>query len=151
MVSEVGFELTPPSERYILPTVNVSPAKLSEGKVFSKLDANYGFWQVPMGTGSCHLTTFITPIWRFCFNRLPFGISSIPDLFQRRMSTILDSISGVLCNMNDILVYGENQTVHDRRLIRVLECLKETGVTLNNQKCESLKTSIKFLGHIMSD
>ena len=67
------------------------------------------------------------------------------------MSTILDSISGVLCNMDDILVYGENQTVHDRRLIQVLECLKEAGVTLNDQKCEFSKTSIKFLGHIVSD
>ena len=138
-------------KRYILPTVDESLAKLSEGKVFSKLDANSGFWQVPMRTESRHLTTFITPIWRFYFNRFPFGISSAPEHFQRRMSTILDSISGVLCNMDDILVYGENQTVHDRRLIRVLECLKEVGVTLNDQKCEFSKTSMKFLRHIVSD
>ena len=134
-----------------MPTVDESLAKLSEGKVFSKLDANSGFWQVPMRTESRHLTTFITPIGRFCFDRLPFGISSAPKHFQRRMSTILDSISGVLCNMDDILVYGENQTVHERRLIRVLECLKEAGVTLNDQKCEFSKTSFKFLGHIVSD
>ena len=98
-------------ERYILPTVDESLTKLSEGKVFSTLDANSGFWQVPMGTESRHLATFITPIGRFCFNRLPFGISSAPKHFQRRMSTILDSIFGVLCNVDDILVYGENQTV----------------------------------------
>ena len=104
-----------------------------------------------MGTESHHLTTFITPIERFCFNRLPFGISLAPEHFQRHMSTILDSISGVLCNMNDILVYGENRTVHDRRLIRVLECLKEARVTLNDQKCEFSNTSIKFLGHIVSN
>ena len=104
-----------------------------------------------MRTESRHLTTFITPIRRFCFKRLPFGISSAPEHFQRRVSTILDSISGVLCNMDDILVYGENQTVHDRRLIRVLECQKESGVTLNDQKCEFSKTSIKFLGYIVSD
>ena len=138
-------------ERYILPTVDESLAKLSEGKVFSKLDANSGFWPVPMGTESRHLTTFITLIGRFCFNRLPFGISSVPEHFQRCMSTILDSIPGVFCNMDDILVDGENQTVHDRHLIRVLECLKEAGVTLNDQKCEFSKTSIKFLGHIVSD
>ena len=47
--------------------------------------------------------------------------------------------------------YDENQTVHNRRLIRVLECLKEAEVTLNDQKCEFSKTSIKFLGHIVSD
>ena len=53
--------------------------------------------------------------------------------------------------MDDILVYGENQTVHNQHLIHVLECLKEAGVTLNDQKCEFTKTSIKFLGHIVSD
>ena len=137
-------------ERCILPTVDDSLAKLSEGKVFSKLDANSEFWQVPLGTESRHLTTFITPIGRFCFRRIHFDISSAPEHFQRRMSTILDSISGVLCNMDYILVNGENQTVHDRRLIRVLECLKEAEVILNDQKCEFSETSIKFLGHIVS-
>ena len=118
-------------ERYILPTIDDSLAKLSEGTVFSNLDANSEFWQVPIAKGSRHLTTFITSIGRFCFNRLPFGISSALEHFQRRMSTILDSIPGVLCNMDDILVYGENQEMHDQRLLPVLERLKESGVTLN--------------------
>ena len=66
------------------------------------------------------------------------------------MSSILDFIPEVLCNMDDILVFGKNQEVHDQRLLRVLERLKEAGVTLSEQKCEFSKTSIKFLGHIVS-
>ena len=83
-------------KRYILPTVDEFLAKLSEGKVFSKLDADFGLWQIPMETESRHLTIFITPIGRFCFNRLLFGINSAPEHFQRRMSTIFVSVSGVL-------------------------------------------------------
>ena len=137
-------------ERFILPTVDESLAKLSNGKVFTKLDANSGFWQVPMAEDSRLLTTFITPIGRFCFNRLPFGISSAPEHFQRRMSSILDSIPRVLRNMEDILVFGENQEVHDQRFLRVLDRLKRAGVILNEQKCEFSKTGMKFLGHIVS-
>ena len=125
-------------------------AKLSNGKVFTELDANSRFWQVPIAEDSRLLTTFITPIGRFCFNKLPFGINSAPEHFQRRMSSILDSIPGVLCNMDDILVFGENQEVHDKRLLRVLERLKGARVTLNEQKCDFSKTGMKFLGHIIS-
>ena len=66
------------------------------------------------------------------------------------MSRILDSIPGVVCNTDDILVYGENQETHDQRVLRVLERLKEGGVTLNKQKSEFSKSSVEFLRHIVS-
>ena len=42
------------------PKVDDTLAQLSRGKVFSKLDANSGFRQIPTEEKSCHLTTFIT-------------------------------------------------------------------------------------------
>ena len=65
-------------ERYQLPSVEESLSKLRGAKVFSKLDANSGFWQIPLHKDSQHLTTFLTPFGRYCFNRLPFGIMSAP-------------------------------------------------------------------------
>ena len=65
--------------------------------VFSKLDANSGFWQVPLDPLSELLTTFITPFGRFCFHRLPFGISSAPEIFQRLMSQMLAGLPGTVC------------------------------------------------------
>ena len=58
------------------------------------------------------LTTFLTPFGRYCFQRLPFGITSAPEHFQRRMSALLEGI-GVVCMMDDILVYWKNQEEHD--------------------------------------
>ena len=52
--------------------------------------------------------------------------------------------------MDDILVYGENQEMHDHRLLLVLERLKEGGMTLNEQKCEFSKIRVKFWRHIAS-
>jgi len=47
------------------------------------------------------------------FNKLPFGISSAPQLFQRRMNSILEGLEGVLCLMDDVLVYGKDEAGHD--------------------------------------
>ena len=102
----------------------------------SKLDANSGFWQIPLAKNCCELTTFITPLGRYCFNKLPFGISSAPEHFQKKMSTIVDGLVGVLCLMDDILIFGKDQKEHDTRLTAALERIQAAGVILNKDKCE---------------
>jgi len=137
-------------ELYPLPRVSDMLSQLSRGKVFSKLDANSGFWQVMLEPKSKLLTTFITPWGRFCFKRMPFGISSAPEFFQRCMTKILHGLDGVVCMMDDVLVYGENDLEHWSRLRKVLDKIRESGMTLQKDKCEFGLTSVKFLGHIVS-
>ena len=82
-------------EVHPLPKVETTLSQLSGAKVFSKIDTNSGFWQIPLDPQSRLLTTFLTPFGRFCFNKLPFGISSAPEHFQRRMNNILAGIPGM--------------------------------------------------------
>ena len=70
------------------------------------MDANCGFWQIKLDPESTEYTTFITPFGRYYFQRMPFGISSAPENFQRQMTTILEGVEGVLCHMDDVLVFG---------------------------------------------
>ena len=134
------------SERYIR---SRTLAQLAGATLFSKLDTNNGSWQIPLEEESRLLTTFITPFGRYCFNKLPFGISSAPELFQRRMNTILDGLKGVRCQVDDILIFGRNQTEHDSRLIAVLKRIQAAKVTLNPEKCEFRRSQVKFLGHLI--
>ena len=129
-------------------SVDESLAKLGRSTIFSKLDAKSGFWQIPLDAESTLLTTFIAPSGRYCFNRLPFGISSAPEIFQRSMSQILVDLNGVICHMDDILIHGATQLEHDARVRAVLQRLHNAGLTLN-EKCEFSKHSIKFLGHVI--
>ena len=57
--------------REIHPMMSVDEclAKLGKSKIFTKLDANSSFWQLPFCEESKLLTTFITPFGRFAFNR----------------------------------------------------------------------------------
>lgn len=116
-------------------------------RVFSKLDANSGFWQIPLSQSSRLLTIFITPVGRYCFNKLSFGISSAPEHFQRRVSEILSGLKGVLCQMDDVLIFGKDEAEHDRRLEAALRRIQDAGVTLNPQKCEFRKRKLTFLGN----
>ena len=130
-----------------MPTVDETLAQLSGARVFSKVDANSGFWQIPLSPESQSLTTFITPFGRYCFQKLPFGIASAPELFQRRMNQLLNGLSGVLCHMDDVLIFGRSKKEHDSRLLAVLSRLASVGVTLNRSKCVFSQNSVKFLGH----
>ena len=93
------------------------------------------------------MTTFITPFGRYAFNKLPFGISSAPEIFQRHMNHILEGLEGVVCQMDDILVFGKDEQEHHEQLIKVLKRLESAHVTQNPSKCEFGKTTIKFLGY----
>ena len=138
-------------ERHPLPSVYQVLAQLSGATVFSKLDANSGFWQVPLSPDSTLLTTFITPFGRFCFHRLPFGISSAPEIFQRLMFQMLAGLLGTVCMMDDVLVYRATQEEHDDRLRKVLQRIQDSGMTLNPEKCKLSCNRVKFLGHIVDE
>ena len=138
-------------ERHILPSVDHLLGSIQRAKVFTKLDANSGFHQIPLDAASQRLTTFITPFGRYCYRRLPFGISSAPEYFQKRMSQVLDGLKGVICMIDDVLVFGSNHEEHDSRLLEVLQRIDQSGITLNAAKCEFRQASIRFCGYILDN
>lgn len=137
-------------ERHILPSVEHILAQVDGGTIFTKLDANSGFYQIQLSKQSAELTTFITPFGRFYFNRLPFGITSAPEHFQKRMSEELSGLKGTLCMIDDILVTGKTQEEHDQRLMATLGRIQEAGITLNRAKCEFSKDKVTYLGQVIS-
>ncbi len=138
-------------EKYILPSVEQTLGMLAGAQIFSKLDANMGFWQIPLAEESARCTTFITLFGRYFFRRLPFGITSAPEHFQNRMATeVTDGLEGTVCHIDDVLVWGRTEEEHDSRLHAVLEKMQKAGITLNVEKCELSKRKVHFLGHINS-
>ena len=52
--------------------------------------------------------------------------------------------------MDDVIITGKDQTEHNERLQATLERLEAAGVTMNPQKCEFGKRTMRFLGHVVS-
>ena len=71
------------------PTVEEITHMFRDAKVFSKLDAKVRYWSVQLHTESQLLTTLQSPIGRYCFQRLPFGLNVSQDIFKLKMDQIL--------------------------------------------------------------
>src|SRR5699024_2282171 len=113
-------------------------------------DASSGFWQILLDSKSSYLCTFTTPFGRYRFPRMPFGICSASEVFQRAMTQIFDGVDGVAIMLDDILVHGSTKEEHDMRLNRVLERCREVNLKLNEQKCKFFHEEVSYLGHIIS-
>ena len=108
----ICVDLTPLNEsvmREIHPIqkIAITLAQLTGAKLFTKLNTNIGFWQVPLPKHSRLLTTFITPYGRFCFNTLPFGIISTLEHYQWYMYKILQDFPGMVCHIDMTSQYRE--------------------------------------------
>ena len=86
---------------------------------------------------------------RYAFHRLPFGISSAPEIFSKAMMRVLAGIPGVICHMDDILVYGKDEESHIAARKAVLTRLQTSGLALNKKMCEFNNSSLTFLGYVI--
>ena len=133
-----------------MPTLEeINPAFVG-AKHFSKLDAKAGYWSVQLEEQSQLLTTFRTPIGRYCYQRLPFGLCVSQDIFQQRMDEILESLEGCVGIADDICIFGATQEEHDQRLIALMEVAKSAGLVFNSTKCSINQSSISFFGNVYS-
>ena len=137
-------------EQYPMKTIEEVISRMPNAKFFSKLDATQGYWQVQLDDESATKCTFNTPFGRYRFHRLPFGISSAPEVFQRIMSQIFDGNEGIEVIVDDLLIWGETREQHDERLKQALERAREAGVKLNKDKCEIGLQQVTYIGHTLS-
>jgi hypothetical protein len=108
-------------EHYQLPTFEEISTRLCGANNFTKLDANKGYWQIPLDKDSSMLTTMNTPFGRFRFTRLPYGIHSAQEVFHKRINQCFDDLRFVETDIDDILIWGTKDVSHDENLIKCLD------------------------------
>ncbi|CAC5369074.1 unnamed protein product [Mytilus coruscus] len=119
-------------------------------KWFSKADCNQGYWQLKLDEESQLLTTFNSPFCRYCFMRMPFGIRSAQEVYQKRISQIFENLEGVETDIDDIIIWGQTEEEHGRSFQTVLRKYEEVGLTLNPEKCQFKMREFTYKGHVLS-
>ena len=132
-------------EHYPLRTVEEVISQMPNAKIFSKLDATSGFWQLRLDEPSSKLCTFIIPYGRHRVVRLPFGIKSAPEVFQKIISQMVSDIEGAEAIIDDILVWGSDHKEHDQCLKKVLDRAREYNLKLGAGKCEIRKSEVTYV------
>ena len=118
--------------------------------MYTVLDAKTGFWQVKLDEQSSYLTTFNTPFGGYRWLRMPFGISSAPEVWQQRMNQFIEGLVGVEVLADDVLICGFGDVVaeasanHDVNLQSFLDRAGERGVKLNPNKVKLRYSSLSF-------
>ena len=139
-----------------VPTVEELVAEVANAKIFSKCDVRNGFWHVELDNESSRLTTFSTPFGRYRWKRMPFGIAPASELFQRKLEQQLEGLAGVKNIHDDILVFGEGNTVaeaisnYDERMCKLLQRCVERNIALNSGESKFIlkEEQLPYMGHI---
>ena len=124
-------------EHFQLPTMDDIMAKMPGAKIFSKLDASSGYWQIRVDDESADLIIFNTPFGRYHFNHLPLAVWSANEIFWKGIfENIIQGLEGVANIQDDIIVWGSTPAEYDEHLQCVLEKCREANLKLNQEKCE---------------
>nr|CAI5851190.1 unnamed protein product [Callosobruchus analis] len=137
-------------EHFQIPTNSDIISRLTGSSIFSVIDMKEGFWQLQLDDYSADLCVFNSPFGRFRFNRLPFGISSAPEIFQKKIFEIFGDIPGVQVYFDDIIIFGKDENSHDKALVEVLDRALKNNVKFKFGKLQYKLDKVNFLGHIIS-
>ena len=142
--------------RFQMPTIEEILPRLQDAKIFSVLDAKEGFYHIKLDKESSLLTTFWTPFGRYRWLRMPFGIASAPEEYQRRQQEVLEGLDGIEVIADDILVMGRGKTQeeavkdHDRNIRALLDRARERNLKLNRNKMKLRLTEVPYMGHLLT-
>ena len=138
-------------EHYQMPTIEEIATRLSGARVLTVVDAKNGFRQVELDEESSRLTTFNTPFGRYRWKRMPFGISSAPEVWQRKMHKTIEGLDGIEVIADDFLITGKDDAEHDANLQAFLNRCRERNLVLNAEKVRYKLQEVSFMGCLLTD
>ena len=142
---------------YTIPTIEKKLPLLANAKVFTIVDATEAFHTIELDEPSSLLTTFQGPNGRYRYTRMPFGISSGLEEYQRRQHEFLENLKGVINIADDICIFGCGNTKeeadqdHDKDLVALLDKCSEFGLRLSAKKIQFKSKSVTFMRHNLTD
>ncbi|XP_054722967.1 uncharacterized protein LOC129232889 [Uloborus diversus] len=140
-------------DAYPLPKIEELIQKISQYKVFSTIDLQSAYHQVPILESDKQYTAFEAAGKLYHFQRIPFGVTNGVPAFQRSIDKVIEKekLEGVYPYLDDVTVCGQDQEAHDRNLDRFLTAAKKYNLTLNPDKCNYSTKRVKILGYLIED
>ena len=129
-------------DTYTIPRMDGCLDNLGEAKVFSTLDCNFRYWQIPVAEEDRPKPTFTCHADTYQFNRMPFGLMISPATFQRMLDILLSGYRWKSCliYLDDIIIFSKDYDTHLKFIDVVLRDLQQEGLSLKLNKCKHFRT-----------
>lgn len=138
--------------KYPLPRIDDLLDTVQGGKFFSTIDLLSDYSQVRVKPEDTQKTAFQTRLGSFEYLVMPFGLTNAPATFMHLMNNVFhDSIGKfVIVYLDDILIYSRTFEEHLNHIRHVLQRLREHKLYAGAKKCHFARTSVNFLGFVVS-
>ena len=134
-------------DKHPIPRIEDLMEKLAGGDKFTEIDFSNAYNQLPLDEHSKQLTTINTHKGLYQYQRLCFGISSCPGIFQCIMESLFRDIPNCAVYFDNLFVTGKDDTNHLKTLEQIFQICKDNGLCLRKEKCQFLSDEITFLGY----
>ena len=133
-------------DAYSLPRIEYCLDSLGDAEIFTTLDCNEGYWQVPVEPEDRDKTTFTSYLGTFRYTRMPFGLRNAPATFQRSLDIILSGVRWQSCliYLEDVIVLSRSTDEHLRH-VEIITLLRRAGVSPKPTKCSFFPPKVDYL------
>jgi hypothetical protein len=107
-----------------------------------------GYYHIPLDLEAQKLCTTILPWGKYQYKRLPMGVKTSPDIFQRIMYELLGEIPNIQVYLYDILITSNGTfEEHAEKMEKILLILQKANFRANSRKFYFGKSKIDYLGY----
>ena len=115
-------------------TQEILQAVPKEAKVFAKLDAVHGYFQLGLDKVSSQLTTFLLPQGKF--RRAPMGLNVSSDEWCCQSDVLIRGIPWARKIVDDTLIWAKDMEELVSRTRVILDRCRKNNITISKKKLE---------------
>ena len=117
----------------------------------TSLDLNMGYYHIELSPNSSSYCTVVLPWGKYEYLRLPMGLCNSPDIFQEKMSELMEGLEFARAYIDDLLIVSKgNLEDHLDKVEQVLTRLSESGLKVNVSKSQFCTTELEYLGYLIN-
>ena len=101
-------------DAYPIPRMDDCIDSLGGASIFTTLDCNSGYWQIPIMPEDRDKTAFVSHAGAWQFLRMPFGLTNAPATFQRALDILLSGVKWQFClvYLDDVIIFSKSEEEH---------------------------------------